>query len=151
VSAGISNTCGGWSIGGCGTDDPDLGELVLEHRQFPTRRHPGAERPRAMEQADCIVLPSYREGLPRALREGSAMSKPLIATDVPHCRDVVEDGNTGYLCAERSADSLAAAMVKIIDASDTERLRMGELGRRKIEQELGETRVIDKYLDALGS
>jgi len=103
----------------------------------------------AMEQADCIVLPSYREGLPRSLLEGSAMGKPLIATDVPGCRDVVEDGRTGFLCAERSADSLAAAMMKMIAASPSERLRMGELGRRKIEQEYCETRVIDKYLDAL--
>ena len=105
----------------------------------------------AMEQADCIVLPSYREGLPRALLEGSAMSKPLIATDVPGCRDVVEDGRTGYLCAERSADSLADAMLKMIGTSANERLRMGELGRRKIEQEYCETRVIDKYLEALAS
>ena len=103
----------------------------------------------AMEQADCIVLPSYREGLPRALLEGSAMSKPLIATDVPGCRDVVEDGRTGFLCTVRSADSLAEAMMKMIAASPSERLRMGELGRRKIEQEYCETRVIDKYLEAL--
>jgi glycosyltransferase involved in cell wall biosynthesis len=103
----------------------------------------------AMGQADCIVLPSYREGLPRSLLEGSAMSKPLIATDVPGCRDVVEDGSTGFLCAERSADSLAAAMMKMIETSRGERLRMGELGRRKIEQEYCETRVIDKYLEAL--
>jgi hypothetical protein len=51
---------------------------------------------------------------------------------------------------ERSADSLAAAMMKMIAASPDERLRMGELGRRKIEQEYCETRVIDKYLEALG-
>ena len=105
----------------------------------------------AMEQADCIVLPSYREGLPRALLEGSAMSKPLIATDVPGCRDVVEDGNTGFLCVERSADSLAAAMVKMIETPASERLKMGEHGRSKIEQEFCETRVIGKYLEALGS
>ncbi|MBA3512352.1 MAG: glycosyltransferase family 4 protein [Sphingomonas sp.] len=105
----------------------------------------------AIEQADCIVLPSYREGLPRALLEGSAMGKPLIATDVPGCRDVVVDGNTGYLCAERSADSLAAAMLKMIETPAVERLRMGELGRHKIEQEFCETRVISKYLEALGS
>ena len=102
----------------------------------------------AMEQADCVVLPSYREGLPRALLEGSAMSKPPIATDVPGCRDVVEDGTTGCLCTVRSADSLAAAMMKMIATSPGERLRMGE-GRRKIEQEYCETRVIDKYLEAL--
>ncbi|HET7816320.1 MAG TPA: glycosyltransferase family 4 protein [Sphingomicrobium sp.] len=105
----------------------------------------------AMEQADCVVLPSYREGLPRALLEGSAMGKPLIATDVPGCRDVVVDGNTGYLCKERSADSLAAAMVKMIETPASERLSMGALGRRKIEQEFCETRVIAKYLEALGA
>ena len=105
----------------------------------------------AMERADCIDLPSYGEGLPRALLGGSAMSKPLLATDVPGCRDVVEDGKTGYLCAERSAESLAAAMVTMIETPANERLRMGELGRRKIEQEYCETRVIDKYLEALGS
>lgn len=105
----------------------------------------------AIEQADCIVLPSYREGLPRALLEGSAMGKPLIATDVPGCRDVVVEGETGYLCAARSADSLAAAMLKMLDTPAAERLRMGAAGRRKVEQEFCETRVIAKYLEALGT
>jgi glycosyltransferase involved in cell wall biosynthesis len=104
----------------------------------------------AIEQADCIVLPSYREGLPRALLEGSAMGKPLIATDVPGCRDVVVDGETGYLCAARSADSLAAAMLRMLETPAAERLGMGEAGRRRVEQEFCETRVIGKYLAALG-
>lgn len=104
----------------------------------------------AMEQADCIVLPSYREGLPRALLEGSAMGKPLIATDVPGCRDVIIDGETGYLCAVRSADSLAAAMVKMLETPTAARLEMGRRGRRKIEEEFCETRVVAKYLEALG-
>ncbi len=105
----------------------------------------------AIEQADCIVLPSYREGLPRALLEGSAMAKPLIATDVPGCRDVVVDGETGYLCAARSGDSLAAAMVKMLDTPAAERQRMGEAGRRKVEQQFCEALVIAKYLEALGT
>lgn len=105
----------------------------------------------AMGQADCIVLPSYREGLPRALLEGSAMGKPLIATDVPGCRDVVVDGETGYLCEVRSAKSLAAAMLKMLEAPPAERLQMGKRGRRKVEQEFGESLIIAKYLDALGT
>ena len=104
----------------------------------------------AMQGADCIVLPSYREGLPRSLLEGSASGKPLIATDVPGCRDVVVDGVTGYLCEVRSADSLAAAMVKMLDSSAAERERMGRLGRRKVEDEFCESRMIAKYLDAIG-
>lgn len=105
----------------------------------------------AMDQADCIVLPSYREGLPRALLEGSAMGKPLIATDVPGCRDVVADGETGFLCEARSANSLAAAMLRMLGTPAAERTGMGERGRRKVEQEFGESRVIAKYLDALGT
>lgn len=105
----------------------------------------------AIEQADCIVLPSYREGLPRALLEGSAMGKPVIATDVPGCRDVVVDGQTGFLCAGRSAESLATAMLKMLDTAAGDRRTMGERGRRKVEQEFCETRVIAKYLAALGT
>jgi glycosyltransferase involved in cell wall biosynthesis len=105
----------------------------------------------AMAQADCIVLPSYREGLPRTLLEGSAMGKPLIATDVPGCRDVVVEGETGYLCADRSAEALAAAMLRMIDDSAEDRLAMGARGRRKVEEEFCESRVVDKYLDALGT
>ena len=105
----------------------------------------------AIDQADCIVLPSYREGLPRSLLEGAAMGKPLIATDVPGCRDVVVDGETGYLCEVRSADSLAAAMMKMLETPAGARRTMGERGRRKVEQEFCESRVVAKYLDALGT
>ena len=59
--------------------------------------------------ADCVVLPSYREGVPRTLMEASAMGRPIVATDVPGCREVVENGVTGLLCEVKSADSLAAA------------------------------------------
>jgi glycosyltransferase involved in cell wall biosynthesis len=105
----------------------------------------------AIGQADCIVLPSYREGLPRSLLEGAALAKPLIATDVPGCRDVVVDGETGYLCEVRSAASLAAAMRKLFEMPAGARRAMGERGRLKVEQEFCESRVIAKYLEALGT
>jgi glycosyltransferase involved in cell wall biosynthesis len=101
--------------------------------------------------ADCVVLPSYREGLPRVLLEGSAMGKPLISTNVPGCRDVVANGVTGLLCEARSASSLAKAMIAMLDRSPRERQEMGRLGRSKIEQEFCETVVISRYLDAIRS
>jgi glycosyltransferase involved in cell wall biosynthesis len=102
-----------------------------------------------IEQADCIVLPSYREGLPRTLVEGSAMGKPLVATDVPGVRDVIDDGVTGYLCDIRSAQSLADAMLKMVRLSPQERGKMGAAGRRKIEREFSQSIVIQSYLAAL--
>jgi glycosyltransferase involved in cell wall biosynthesis len=105
----------------------------------------------AISLADCIVLPSYREGLPRALLEGSAMGKPLIATNVPGCREVVVDGHTGYLCEVRSAPSLADTMLKVLVASELERSGMGAAGRAKVELEFCQSLVIAKYLAAVSS
>lgn len=104
----------------------------------------------ALRQSDCVVLPSYREGLPRTLLEGSAMGKPLIATDVPGCRDVVLDGETGYLCKARSSKALADAMLKMLRLPLAERRRMGECGRLHIERSYSEAFVVAKYLEVLG-
>lgn len=104
----------------------------------------------ALADAHCIVLPSYREGLPRALLEGAAMARPLIATDVPGCRAVVEDGVNGYLCAVRDAASLAAAMARMAALPQRELQLMASASRRKVEEEYAEQVVIDRYLNALG-
>lgn len=99
--------------------------------------------------ADCIVLPSYREGMPRVLLEGAAMAKPLIATDVPGCRGIVTAGENGLLCEVRSGASLAEAMLRMIDLSEDERARMGAAGRRRIETEFDEKIVVDRYRAAI--
>ena len=99
--------------------------------------------------ASAIVLPSYREGLPRSLLEGAAMARPLIATDAPGCREVVEDGVNGYLCAVRDPISLAHAMSRFADLSPTERLAMGNRARAKVQDRFSEELVVDTYLAAL--
>jgi glycosyltransferase involved in cell wall biosynthesis len=99
--------------------------------------------------ADCVVLPSYREGLPRVLLEGAAMARPLIATDVPGCRHVVEEGANGFLCTVRDSRSLADAMLKMIRLSPEQRAAMGASGRRKVEQEYDERIPVEGYLDAI--
>ncbi|MEO7814683.1 MAG: glycosyltransferase family 4 protein [Sphingomicrobium sp.] len=99
--------------------------------------------------AHCVVLPSYREGLPRSLLEGAAMARPLIASDVPGCREVIDDGLTGLLCDVRSAGSLAAAMQQMIDMTAADRAAMGRAGRRKIEAEYDQRLVVEAYLAEL--
>jgi glycosyltransferase involved in cell wall biosynthesis len=99
--------------------------------------------------ADAIVLPSYREGLPRALLEGGAMARPLIAADVPGCREVVEHEVTGLLCEARSSSSLAEAMARFEAMSVDERQALGEAARRKVETEYDERLVIEAYWDVL--
>ena len=101
-------------------------------------------------QADCIVLPSYREGTPRTLLEAAAMAKPIITTDAVGCREVVDDGVNGYLCQVRDADDLAAKMHAMLGLSVAERAAMGQAGRKKMELQFDEKIVIDKYLQVVG-
>lgn len=104
----------------------------------------------AIARCDCLVLPSYREGLPRSLLEGAAMGRPLIASDVPGCRDVVEHGATGLLCAPRSEHALADAIGQMLSLSPAKRRAMGLGGRAKVEREFAATRVVAAYRAELG-
>jgi glycosyltransferase involved in cell wall biosynthesis len=102
-----------------------------------------------ISDADCVVLPSYREGVPRTLMEASAMGRPIVATDVPGCREVVADGENGLLCQAREAASLAAALSKMLDMSVPERAAMATRGRKKIEKEFDERVVVQRYRDLI--
>jgi glycosyltransferase involved in cell wall biosynthesis len=103
----------------------------------------------AIANADCVVLPSYREGVPRTLMEASAMGRPIVATDVPGCREVVENGVTGLLCEARSADSLAQQLERMLVSSDATRAQMGLRGREKVAREFDENGVVARYKDTI--
>ena len=98
-----------------------------------------------LENADCVILPSYREGTPRTLLEAAAMGKPIVAADVPGCRQVVDDGETGYLCRPMSADSLAEGIRKILMLRPRERWAMGQRGRKKMEREYDQRFIFNAY------
>ncbi|WHZ12929.1 MAG: glycosyltransferase family 4 protein [Burkholderiaceae bacterium] len=100
-------------------------------------------------QVDCLVLPSYREGISRTLLEAAAMGKPLIATDAVGCRDVVVDGKTGWLCPVKDAAALAECMKRLIAMPAREREAMGQAGRRFIELHFDEKKVIGHYMATL--
>jgi glycosyltransferase involved in cell wall biosynthesis len=100
-------------------------------------------------KASAVVLPSYREGLPRSLLEAGAMARPLIATHVPGCREVVEDGVNGFLCRPVDPDSLAAAMRKFADLPAKSKAAMGQASRHKVQERFSETVVVRAYVDAL--
>jgi glycosyltransferase involved in cell wall biosynthesis len=100
-------------------------------------------------RAHCVVLPSYREGAPRTLIEAAAMARPLIATDVPGCRSVVEDQVNGYLCAVRSGESLAQACLRFLALHREQQVALGTAGRAKMEREFAEARVVSAYRNAI--
>lgn len=103
----------------------------------------------AIAAASCVVLPSYREGAPRTLIEAAAMARPLIATDVPGCRAVIDRDVSGFFCAPRDAVSLAAAMKRFLALPGNVREAMGLAGRTKMAREFDQAIVVSAYRKAL--
>lgn len=105
----------------------------------------------AIAGSSCVVLPSYREGAPRTLIEASAMARPLVSTDVPGCRAVVQDGVTGLLCAPKDARSLADRFHQILDLSISDREAMGRAGRFRMERLYDQNIIISEIRAAIAT
>lgn len=102
-----------------------------------------------ISRSDCVVLPSYREGVPRTLLEAASMGKPLIATDVPGCRDVVVDGKTGFVCKVKDPQSLANSCLSFLGLSAQDKRNMGLSGRQFMVETFDEKIIVEQYMDAL--
>ena len=101
-------------------------------------------------KAHIAVLPSYREGLPKSLLEAAACGLPMVATDVPGCREVCRDGETGLLVPAQSVQPLADALEKLAAAPDL-RKTYGKAARAAAESEFSETRIHEQTLAAYRS
>lgn len=102
-----------------------------------------------MARATAVVLPSYREGMPRSLLEAAAMGRPLIATDVPGCTEIARAGENAFLCAPRDARSLADAMLALLNLTADARAAMGRRSRTIAEREFDVAVVEARYLHAI--
>lgn len=104
-----------------------------------------------MKNVDCIVLPSYREGLSKVLIEASSMSLPIVTTNVPGCRDVVIDNETGFLCEVKNSIDLADKMEKMLLLPSEMRKEMGIKARKRAVEVFDEKIIIGHYKDAIYS
>lgn len=99
--------------------------------------------------ADCVVLPSYHEGMSNVLLEAAASGRPLITSDIPGCREAVEDGVSGCLCPVRNAAALYDAMRRFVELPRAQRAAMGLRGRARMEQTFSKTAVVAETLKHL--
>jgi len=102
-----------------------------------------------IEQADCIVLPSWREGLPLSLLEGASMCKALIATDTPGCRALIDEAVNGYLCREKDAADLAKKMAVYYHLPAEAKIKMGLAGREKVLSAFTQEKVAAIYQEKI--
>lgn len=104
---------------------------------------------KSIAKADCIVLPSYREGASNILLEAASMEKPIVTTNTTGCKEIVEDGITGFLCKVKNSNDLASKMEKMYLLSPEERSQMGKKGRQKMIREFDKNIVLNNYLNAI--
>ena len=102
-----------------------------------------------ISKSDCVVLPSYREAIPRTITEAMAMAKPVITTDTAGCREAVEVEVNGYLAKLRDANDLAESMQKIISLTKEERKSMGQAGRNIVMNQFDDRLIANHIYDII--
>lgn len=102
-----------------------------------------------LASSQCLVHPSYAEGLSNVCLEAAATGRSIIASDIPGCRECIEDGITGFLVKPKNAEDLAEKIEKFLALEYNERKHMGELGRKKMEREFSREKVVDAYLEEI--
>ncbi len=99
--------------------------------------------------ANCVVLPSYREGIPRVLLEAMAMEKPIITTDAPGCRNVCVDGVNGFLVKPKDVEGLYLAMKRMLELGDEKLREFGKAGRRLAEEKYSVEKIVGEYINLI--
>lgn len=99
--------------------------------------------------ADCVVLPSYHEGLSNVLLEAAAIGRPVITSDIHGCKETVDPNTSGLLCRVKDADDLYQKMLEMANMCRPEREKMGLAGRRKVAREFEKNMVVKKTIDAI--
>lgn len=126
------------------TVDRLSGEGVIAFHGFQTDVHP------FYAAASCVVLPSYHEGMSNVLLEGAASGRALITSDIPGCREAVQNGVSGYLCPARDSAALTNAIRDFACLSPDAQAQMGRAGRALVEQRFDKRAVVAQTLHALG-
>lgn len=102
-----------------------------------------------LKESHAIIHPSYHEGLSNVLLEAAASGRPILASDIPGCRETFDEGITGYGFKAQSTESLIDTIEKFIDLPHEKKEKMGILGRQKIEREFDRQKVVDTYINEI--
>ncbi len=102
-----------------------------------------------IKEADCLIHPSYHEGMSNVLMEAAATGRPAITTDISGCREVVDKDVSGFLCEPRDADALLKQVERFMELSSRERADMGRAARSLVEQKFDRSSIILSYLEEI--
>lgn len=136
-----------WLIGEIDKENPSSvrNEDLMKWIRDPNIHYHGATENirKYIEKSDCIVLPSYREGMPKVIMESMAMERAVITTDTAGCRETVDENINGYLVPVKDSAALAKAMLRFISLDKKEQTQMGKAGRMKVLKEFDDRIIAD--------
>ncbi len=138
-----------WLIGEIDKENPSSisNEDLMKWIRDPNIHYHGATENirKFIEKSDCIILPSYREGMPKVIMESMSMERPVITTDTAGCRETVDENVNGYLVPVRNANALADAMLTFLELDKPAQIEMGKAGRVKVLKEFDD-KIIAQHL-----
>lgn len=102
-----------------------------------------------IEKCNCMINPSYTEGMSNVLLENAACGRPLIASDIPGCREIIESGINGYSFEVKNTNQLLEKINQFLELSYKDKIKMGMQGREKIEKNFDRRIVVEKYMREL--
>lgn len=142
-----------WLVGEIDKENPSSisNEDLMKWIRDPKIQYHGATENirKFIEKSDCIILPSYREGMPRVIMEAMAMERPVITTNTAGCRETVDENVNGYLVPVKNSAALAGAMNKFIQLDRDARINMGKAGRIKVLNEFDDNLIANQLYEAL--
>lgn len=135
----------------CGMLDGDYEEYLQKYidKNIVTYHGMISDVKEILKSTHCTVHPSYHEGLSNVLLESAASGRPVLASDIPGCRETFEEGINGFGFASEDTNSLIEAIEKFLRLSHEEKKKMGLNGRNKVESEFDRQIVVDKYLEEI--
>jgi len=137
------------------TEEPEFEAMLREAHEAGTILYHGFLDNAAIEtlmgSIHAVVLPSYHEGMSNVLLEGAAYGRPLLTSDVPGCREAVEDGKSGFLFQAQSGEAVTEAIGKFLDCSAEQRCEMGLAGRRLVEERFDRRLTVDAYMEEINA
>ena len=132
----------------CGGCEEDYEELLRKKNESGDIVYHGEVKniKDVISDMHCTVNPSYHEGMSNVLLESSAVARPCLCSNIPGCKEIVDDGKTGFLFEAQSMESLVSAIEKFLNMNHAEMAKMGENARSKVCREFDRNIVIEKYL-----
>ena len=133
--------------------EDNYGEMVADLEQQKIIKYYGFQsdvKP-FIQNAHCVILPSYHEGMSNTLLESAAMGRPIIASNIHGCMEAVIDGKSGFLCNVKDSNDLYLKIKQFVDLSYITKTKMGHVARKHMEKVFDKRKVVDMTLREIGN